>query len=199
MYHHIEALEKDEIQKLIGFVGDNSVDLDTLRKEGINSLSHIGHLYLIDNIYVKELSGFWRISRQAVTKKLRERIKGKSWLYKLTYKKKIIELCPKDIFLDIEEYINFLEWRSEVRKDKIECISVKDAARILGTTEQTIYNYIKSRKIECYLGDKNKILKSSFILFLYNYINETRTRLGMLQKYINGNNDGDIKECTDKK
>ena len=136
MYHHMKPLDKKEIDKLLRQIKKDRPDLHTLEKNEMASLSHIGHLYVLDQLSIKELSEFWGISKNGVRKRLKEKVKSKSWLFKLADKSENakIKLCPGDAFPDIGEYINFLKWRSVCKKGK--SISILERGNILGISKQ---------------------------------------------------------------
>jgi Fic family protein len=181
----MKQLDKKEIDKLFKQINKDRPDLHTLEKNQMASLSHIGHLYVLDNVTLKELSEFWHISKNGVRKRLKEKVKSKSWLFKLAEKnsKAEIQLCPSDAFPDISEYINFLNWRSECRQE--ESIPIAEVVAILGISKPTVYRYIRIGELHVCDADKNRIMRFSFNMLVQKMILETEFKLHMMKDYIN--------------
>jgi predicted DNA-binding protein YlxM (UPF0122 family) len=186
MEHHMKRLDKAEIDKLISLVNSARPDLDALEKLGMKSLSHIGHLYVMDYVTLKELSGFWGICRNGVRRRLKDKVKSKSqriWKIVKKSQKAEIKLSPKDAFPDdVGEYINFLKWRSENKTDN--SISVSEAASILGVSRSTIYRYIKTGELHTCGDDVKRIMRFSFLMLVEREMLETEIKLNILKKYI---------------
>jgi len=184
MEHHMKPLERSEVNKLIEYVNRDSPDLDALEKLEMISLSHIGHLYVLDNVTLRELSDFWGISKNGVRNRLKEKVKSKSWFFKLAEKSENakIKLCPNEIFPDIGEYINFLKWRSVCKKGS--SISVIEAAHILGTSKHSVYRYIKKGELYTCGTDETMIMRISFTALVQKLILETEIKLHFLKEYI---------------
>lgn len=185
MEHHMKRLDKAEIEKLISLVNRVRPDLDALEKLGMKSLSNIGHLYVMDYVTLKELSGFWGICRNGVRRRLKDKIKLPSRIQKVVEKsqKAEIKLSPQVAFPDdVGEYINFLNWRSVHKKDH--SISVSEAASILGVSRSTVYRYIKNGELHTCGDDDKRIMKFSFFMLVQREILETEVKLNMLKKFI---------------
>jgi hypothetical protein len=187
MEHYMKPLDKKEVDKLIRHVNKVRPDLDALEKSEMASLSHIGHLYVLDNVTLKELSDFWGISKNGVRNRLKEKVKSKSWFFKLADKSENakIRLCPNDVFSDIGEYINFLKWRSVCKKGN--SISIIEAAMILGIHKTTIYRYIKSGELHACGTDETMIMRFSFNAFVLKTILETEIKLNVMKDHIQKN------------
>ncbi len=187
MYHHMKPLDKKEIDKLFRQIKKDRPDLHTLEKNEMASLSHIGHLYVLDNVTLKELSEFWGISKNGVRKRLKEKVKSKSWFFKLADKNEnaMIKLCPGDAFPDIGEYVNFLKWRSICKKEK--SISIAEVANVLGISKRTVYRYIKSGELHACGADETMIMRFSFNAFVQKIILETEIKLILMKNYIQKN------------
>jgi predicted DNA-binding protein YlxM (UPF0122 family) len=182
--HYMKPLDKKEIDKILRQIGKDRPDLDTLEKNEMASLSHIGHLYVLDNVTLKELSEFWGISKNGVRNRLKEKVKSKSWLFKLADKSENakIKLCPSDAFPDIGEYINFLKWRSVCRKEK--SISISEAVAVLGISKRTVYRYIKNGDLHACGTDETMIMRFSFNTLVQKTILETEIKLKTMKDHI---------------
>jgi hypothetical protein len=184
MDHYMKPLDKKEIDKILRQIRRERPDLDTLEKNEMVSLSHIGHLYVLDNVTLKELSAFWGISKNAVRKRLKEKVISKSWFFKIAEKsqKAEIKLCPSEAFPDIGEYINFLKWRSACKKET--SISITEVVAILGISKPTVYRYIRIGELHVCGTDGNRIMRFSFNLLVQKTILETEIKLNIMKDYI---------------
>jgi len=184
MSHHVKTLSKEEIDKLYRYIKKGIPDLHALEENEMATLSHIGYLYVLDSITIKELSGFWGISKNSVRKRLKAKIKAKSRLLKRANKcqRALIKLTPGDAFPDIEDYVNFLNWRSEFKQE--DGIAIPEAAMILGIHRATIYRYINNGELHTCGADENKIMRFSFNVLVQKIILETEIKLNVLRDYI---------------
>jgi len=174
-------IEKDR-DRLNRLIERNSVDLETLVKEGLDNYANINYLYIADRITMSELARYWDLNRSTVYRKFEQDIKEQIKVNKIIKQfgsAYVAELAPDKVFASLSKYTEFLKWRSSSEEKYF--ISVSKAAEALCTSRTQIHRMIKNGELQVLNeeGD-HKILISSLRMRINEAIKELNAQVNHL-------------------